>query len=253
MAAADFRSNWLYSPDNNIIKGEVTHTAYNPENITKLTHVAGDWFLGTIIFSLIILAWVKNYFNKYLFQVVEGNINFQVSQRLYKDKNALLQRVTVSLNLIFIIISSGYIYLIIRIKDISPLGITGFKLYVIIAVLLFLFVTLKFIGTKIIAYIFQKQKEFSEYLHNVVLSYENIGLFLLPLVVSLAYISLPWQNVFIYMGLFFIGIIYVSSYFRALQILRHRKFYVMYLLLYFLLFEILPVLLFVKAVNIFVL
>lgn len=249
--SSPFSNKSWNSGKNNVIYTEKL-APVNKINAEKVQLLSSDWFLIVLLLSLLLLAWVKNFFGKSLLQVVQSGINIQISQRLFNDRNLLLQRVTFFLIIIFILIISLFIYLMMAILGNSSLFTYGFKNYISIIGLVSAFLAFKVSTASIVGHVFKKQKLFSEYLHNVFLSYENTGLFLLPIVILIGYVTPSWHLPLVYIGILIIGLIFILRYVRLYILVKQRNVYFLYLILYFCTFELLPIILVGKLLKMFV-
>jgi len=71
------------------------------------------WLIFILIASLVLLAWLKLFYNKFLDQIMQSLRNFQLSTKLLRDHNIFSARVSFALNLNFIFISGLLTYLVL--------------------------------------------------------------------------------------------------------------------------------------------
>ncbi len=79
---------------------------------TRSHDLRPDWLLGIIIGSLVLLAWLKLFYHKFLDQMMQSVTNYQLSVKLLRDQNIFSKRVAIALNLNFVFIGGAFIYLI---------------------------------------------------------------------------------------------------------------------------------------------
>ncbi|HYX10198.1 MAG TPA: DUF4271 domain-containing protein, partial [Bacteroidales bacterium] len=207
---------------------------------------SGDWILAIILGSFVMLAWVRIFFTRYLVQIINSLFTYQTAAKLFRDNNILLQRISFVLNTIFVLISGLFVYQLFNYFDISVGIREGFSLYLFSTALVFGLIVFRYIAVYTVGFIFAKQKEFKEYLHNVFLFNKSIGLVLLPVVAGIAFTSRHISVPLVYMGLLMVIFFYILRIGRSFRIILRKEVLIFYLILYLCTLEILPILLFYK-------
>lgn len=204
---------------------------------------------GLLFLFAILRAVYKRYFST-LFTVF-----FNSSLRQSQLTDQLIQAKLPSLlyNFIFILASSLYIYLLIQLPSTAAYklnwGLIGYCAIAMIGVYITKFFTLKFIG-----WASGYQQESNLYIFVVFLINKATGIFLLPVLVILAFSSTAIAAVMVVLSFVVVGLLFLLRYFRAYGLLQHRiKVSRFHFLLYVFSIEILPLLLIFKAVNVFIL
>jgi hypothetical protein len=119
--------------------------------------------------------------------------------------------------------------------------------YLIIAVFIIIAYLVKVIIIKLFGYIFETNKEASAYILMVYLFGNTLGLAILPLVISIAFIKQVSPSFFIYTGIFIIIAFIIARIIRGLVIgYNSTRFSLFYLFLYLCALEILPFVVLVK-------
>ncbi|KPK85829.1 MAG: hypothetical protein AMS27_06470 [Bacteroides sp. SM23_62_1] len=205
-----------------------------------------DWLMGIIIVSLIVLAWLKLFYHKFINNTAISLWNFQLSKKEFRDQNIFSRRVAFILNLNYIIIGGLFIYLVFSYFRINPYNLGPFPLYLFSAGLLLIILLINQILLLLAGFIFNQQENFMEYLHQILLIYKNIGIFFIPVVLCIAYIQ---DNLRIYLiisgiALFLLG--YLFRFVKGIQIIIKKDVLLLYLILYLCTLEILPVVIYCK-------
>ncbi|HYX08744.1 MAG TPA: DUF4271 domain-containing protein, partial [Bacteroidales bacterium] len=201
---------------------------------------SGDWMLAIILGSFFLLAWVRIFFTRYLVQIINSLFIYHNATKLFRDNNILLQRISFVLNTIFILISGLFIYQLFIFFDIRVNIPPGFSMYLFCSGLIFGFIIFRYIAVYSVGFIFSKQREFTEYLHNVFLYNKSIGLVLLPVVTGIAFTPQSIRVPFVYTGLLIVVFFYILRIGRSFRIILRKDVLISYLILYLCILEILP-------------
>ncbi len=204
---------------------------------------------GLLFLFAILRALYKRYFST-LFTVF-----FNSSLRQNQLTDQLIQAKLPSLlyNFIFVLAGSLYIYLLIQhpytASNKLNWWLMGYCVIAMIGVYITKFLILKFIG-----WATGYQQESNLYIFVVFLINKATGIFLLPVLVILAFSSPAIAAVMVVLSFVVVGLLFLLRYFRAYGLIQHRiKVSRFHFLLYVFSIEILPLLLIFKAVNFFIL
>ena len=223
------------------------HQQYPAQIIPSIRNQqSGDWILAIILSSFFLLAWVRIFFTRYLVQIINSLFIYHTASKLFRDNNILLQRISFVLNTIFILISGLFIYQLFNFFDVRVNIPAGFPLYLFSTGLVFGFIIFRYIAVYTVGFIFARQKEFIEYLHNVFLYNKSIGLVLLPIVAGIAFTPQSIRIPLVYAGLLIVIFFYILRIGRSFRIILRKDVLIFYLILYLCTLEILPILLFYK-------
>lgn len=206
------------------------------------------WVFGISILSALLLIVVRVYFQKYLSTIISSSVNFQLADKLIREKSILVRRVFTLLNINFLISASLFIYIGLKRLDINLGFLSNLYLFLVIFGCLFLVLFIRLILMNIIAGLFESQALFREFIHNSYLLNKNLGLYLLPLVISIFYLPLVYADIVFFVALGLVILTFIYRYFRSLQIILKHKVLYFYTILYLCTLEILPALVGVKFV-----
>jgi hypothetical protein len=242
-------SNKLIGPGNSVKNTSALISKTEQINYleSNLRLVPGmNWLVIVLLSSLFIFSWIKKLYQKYLLQIVGAAVNYQVANRLFRERNVLFRNVSFGLYLIFGLNFGLFIYYLIDYTGTSQILPQKFNSMLIYSAIVLFIYTIKSSTNKIIGYIFIAQEEFAEYSHNVNLFNKNIGLFLFPVVIAYPFIDEKLQPIILYFGMGMLIIMFLMRSYRGLQIIIRKGVSIFYLILYLCAIEILPVLLLLK-------
>lgn len=208
-----------------------------------------DWMLGVILVSLFVLGWLRMFYSKTLGRITQSVISYQVSYKLFKEKNALMRRVSFVLNVIFLLNLSLFITQLFNYYQIQPLNVSGSLLFSVINLVLIFVYLSKYVVYKISGFLFLVEKSVSEYLHSVFIFNKTFGLAMFPITIGVSYVSESIVRYLIIAGIGIAILFYILRIIRGLQVGLKIKFSIFYLILYLCILEILPMLLFYKMLT----
>lgn len=253
------RKDHLFITSEKTIDNKSTHTGTEvpdkkPDNYHSWEETPtlwNDWVLGIIIFSFILLVWIKLFYNKVISATVNSIFNYQVSHNLFLDKSSLTQRAFLIMDFVFYLNAGLFIYLSAKHFNLTPVHPKGIKAFLLFTGFIFAVYLLRYITSKIAGYVSLTQKTFAEYLHNIFIHTRVTGLVLLPLLIAIPYADYRITPVAIFAGAGVIVIGYMLRIVRGIKIFTLRKFSLLYLFLYLCVLEFIPILVFFKYLRIF--
>ena len=223
----------------------------NYQSRKKISSLWNDWVLGIIIFSFILLVWIKLFYNKVLSATVNSIFNYQTSHNLFLDKSTLTHRAFLIMDFVFYVNAGLFIYLSAKHFNLTFVHPEGIKAFLLFSGFVFAIYLLRYIASKIVGYISQTQKIFAEYLHNIFIHTRVTGLLLLPFIIAIPYTDYRITPVAIFAGAVIIILGYFFRIIRGIKIFTLRKISLLYLFLYLCSLEFMPVLVFFKYLRIF--
>lgn len=207
-----------------------------------------DWITILLMASILLLVWIRLINKKYLLSVVKSIVSFQESTSLYREKNSLMEKASFMVNLLFL---SNISIFIIQLYLFYGVDISGIENHVFYFILIGSFVGLfifRALTSLMIGFLFLQQSVFSEFFHNVNIYTKNMGLFLLPVVIILQFLSYDYLPFIVYTGIFVVVILYLLHIIRSFQIFIRKNVSISYMILYLCAFEFAPFLIIYKIV-----
>ena len=220
----------------------------NP-HITDFKFFENNLLLILLLTSFILLAWTKSQFGKYVTQLLRAVISYNDAYKLYRDQNALVDRVYFIVNLIFTLSGGLFCYHLLywfkpSLLEYQPFVIMLYCFSFILAIYFF-----RYIINRILGYVLFQFKTFDEYIHSSFIYYKAFGLFLLPLVSIISFISEKYRFIFIVFGIVIFFLLYFISIFRATRIMLQKGILLFYWIMYLCTVEFLPIMLLYKFFN----
>ncbi len=205
-----------------------------------------DWLIAIIIGSLIILVWLKLFFNKFFDQAIVSLWNFQLGSKFLRDQGIFSRRVGLILDINFLVIFGLFIYLVFAHFNINPLSLKPFYAYLLYTAILAILLLIRYILTLLTGHIFNQQIYFREYLYHILIIYKNLGIVFIPIVFCIAYIQEDLRIYFIIFALVLIAMAYLFRFIKGFQLIIKKDALIFYLILYLCTLEILPILFYYK-------
>ncbi len=209
----------------------------------KVVRTNPDWLIGVLLISFLLFASVRLIFNKYLSQLIQSTINYSTFTRTFRERYFNLFHASFRLDLVFSLIMGLFGYQILRNFKINLGASKSYYTYLICLGI----VVGYFISKKIIYYIIgiltESKPEVQEYLFSITVFNRVLGLFLMPVTATIAFVPLTQVEPILYAGTAIVGIFYLMSLFRGGKIFLKKHFSISYLILYLCTLEFLPIIL----------
>ena len=215
--------------------------------ITKGVKLAEGWMI--VVFLLLILGgvWIRVFNYKRLRNVIQAFLSHLYSAHIIRENDSLMKRVLRVLNAVFIIVFSLFLYQLNAYYLINTTDLQHLPLFVVLCLCIFLIYQLKTWLFSGLGHILSKKDLTDEYIFNVDLANQILGLLLIPIVIGLAYIPFG-KEVFISIGLIIIVFLYLFRLGRGFRIgVTKLKLSYFYLFLYLCTLEILPLAVLVRV------
>jgi hypothetical protein len=212
-----------------------------PATDNQEVHYSISWVPGMVIFTLLLLAWIKLAYVQFLTPVLISTFNYKEAQKLYISKNALSQNAFLILQLIFVVNSGLFLLFIARYFDFALPDANSLLLFLSASAIFVLLFAFKAAALRLTGFLFDSSKLFAEYNHNISLYNKILGVLLMPLIIGLLYADDTVHGTLIYSGLALGVILYFLQLVRGLELIIRKEISFFYLILYLCTFEIIPV------------
>lgn len=231
---------------------EVNPRNFQAERGIPITSYNSDWMVGVLLFALILMAIVRFSFSKYLHKIFDSILNYQTASNLLSEKNMRNLRGSIFLNFLFFVNLALFlvqyaVYILSLNQDNN-----NFIFFLYSFLILVVVYSGKAIIIRLMGYIFGTIKESKEYLHTVFIYNKNLGVFLLPITLSVPFIALYATPMLLNFGLFITLVFYLFRLFRGFKILFRQHVSIFYMILYLCALEILPLLMIYKLLYLLV-
>lgn len=205
-----------------------------------------DWLILVILLGAFLYSLLRNTSKNLLPELSRFFLFRGINDPGSRDIGGIFHWQSTILNLVSFLSISMFAYCIADIRDIIPSGITGILVWLILTGVIILAITLRHITCYITGNISGKREEFHEYLVGIYQSYRYGGVIIFIIVILLLYTSIFPAEVYIFSGIFILGLMYLVRILRLLIIFIKRNISIFYLILYLCALEILPVVISVK-------
>lgn len=206
-------------------------------------------FLGVLFLTLVLFAVLKFSYAQQFSAIVGGMFMKRGLSSINKEESFLNSWPFLFLFLLFGLIFGSFLFLVVSHYSLfqakNTLGFI-FGASILIVILL----GIKLIILRFLGFLFNVQKPVNDYISMLYISYFNVAILFVPLVVAFALAPLTFGVFFIAIGCVVFGSVYIFQLARlATTTLFVNKFSKVHLLLYFCALEICPVLILIKAIG----
>lgn len=232
------------SQQNSLFEGH----ALQVQHTKPIIHYSNyDYVIAGVLFvAFLFFVWMYSQNRKRLGQLIKAFYVNRFANQLLREEVSVGNRMTAVLSVLFVLTLSLF-----AVQANSYFGWMAFKngplAYFVIAGSIFLAYGIKLLGIRIVGWVFQVKREASDYIFTVFLFGNSLGLFLLPVVVCLAFVRQIQAGYFVYFGLFLVASFLAVRLVRGVVIgynsSRVSKFY---LFLYLCTLEIVPLMVLLK-------
>ena len=217
----------------------------SPEPILHFTKY--DYLIsGVLCFSYILFVWLYISNRKRLSQITKGLFIGRYANQFAREGGAVGNRLVIFLSALFVLTSSLFFY-----QTTTYFGFlqtqNPVSLFFITAIIILSIYAVKLLVIKFAGFLFETQKEVWEYTVSVFLFCNTVGLFMLPIVICLAFLKQVNPSIFIYCGFALIIILFLTRLIRGVIIgLNSPRVSKFYLFLYLCTLEIVPLVIFTQ-------
>jgi hypothetical protein len=207
-----------------------------------------DWMFLVFVFAFVTLAYTRRYHPERIMRLWNSAWNVRILRQAIREEPNT-PRANLLFNLSFFFLTALVIYLVIKFYKNSPLGLSGFPLYLMLVLGVMLTYLIKSASIRAVQLMADGDFGLTEYEYNVFLINRIIGLLLVPISMVLAYSPKILVSPFVggALGLYAMMIIYriVRGFVNA----AGSGVPVFYIFFYICTLEILPLAVSLKALS----
>lgn len=200
----------------------------------------GGWQTVILIVTLILLGFSKAFSSGRFKQTIKAIVNYGVAQEITREEKVFFHSVNILLTIIHIFLISLFIY---QVKDVifySQTGMYPFVYYLLIVGFILAMYLIKYIFSLILFFIFEDVSISSEYIFNISLYNNLLGVLLIP-ILGLAYFSsLDFYFILYYLALPTLLATFFLRMVRLYSIGKIKGISFFYIFLYICTLEIIP-------------
>jgi hypothetical protein len=222
----------------------------------ELTYQAGTplakgiiWPLFILVALVALLTLYKNVFRNQLWLIIRSFYSNRALTQLNKEEKPTSSWALISLFILLSFTSGLFIFYLFFNQQLNS-GLQSFKTYLNISLLLMLFFLLKVIFLNLFGFLFELMQPCKEYVTSLYMTFYNISLLYLPLVIIVTLQPNFDHDVLKLIGIILIPSLFIIQFIRMLVgFMSQYKFSKLYLFLYLCAFEICPILILIKVLG----
>jgi hypothetical protein len=228
----------------------VATTGAKPDSIVprgrNISHL--DWFLGIFLVISLLFIWIRLFYGKYFSTLASAVSSFQMSAKLFRERNVLVRRVSIVLDFIYFVMLSVFLYESVTHFNWIRSGMSQFNLYMLFLNIIIIYSLVRIFLLRVTANLFMQRNLFSEYIHNTLVINKGTGIVLFPIVITARYFPYPLISLVLVLGISILILSVIWKSIRAYQIIRRKNVVLFYLILYLCTLEFLPLLIGYKVI-----
>ncbi len=215
--------------------------------IKQFTNI--DWITGFNIIILFFIVYTRVVFGKFFKPMFQSTFVYNLSVRIFNEKNLVLSRFFNILNILFFISFPAFITLSLDFYGFRIYNFSFWQHYLIFLILHFVIIFLKKSIDLFIGSLFRIRNTIAEYSFQGNLFLKISGLLIIPIIIIMPYMPENIVEFLIFAVVTILLLFYFIRIFRLFSITIRKGFSIFYLILYFCTLEIGPCLIVFKMLN----
>ena len=206
------------------------------------------WIFLLLFLMVAAFTWIKVFYARTMRQILQAVASMGAANQMLREENLLLQRSSVLLTVLFNLVAAFFLYQVSNYLEWSSdyLG-SGFGRFLILAFVVSLAYSLKYLILRFTGHLFRTDKPLSVYIFHIFLINNALGMLLMPLVIAIAFLEPMYAQYCFYAAASLVALGFAYRLLRGLWIgLSFGEFSKFYLLLYLCTLEIGPLLITIK-------
>jgi len=209
-----------------------------------------DWFIGALFLLVAYYTALRALYGRVLRNLFGAFTSTTVANQAVRDENLLMQRTSVLLSVLFYFSGGLFLYTLSTLRGWeNPYLGEGFQQFFLFTVLLGTAYAVKLVLLKLLGFVLHAGKLVSQYIFNVFLINNVLGVVLVPLLACIAFLPPAIRPYLVYGTAAMIGLLWVFRIVRGIRSWFGMPHYsVYYLILYLCAFEFAPLIVIFKLV-----
>jgi hypothetical protein len=203
----------------------------------------GNWLMLIFMIVILLFIWIKIFYNKFFSILSNSLVSYQLSAKVFHEKNVLLKSVSFVLDVIYLIVLTVFLYECFTFWNLAPMKMASYNLFLLLFNIIILYTVTRGLILKLFNTLFKTESIVSEYVHNNFIINKSIGIVLFPFVFAICYLPESFIRVLLWAGLLILGAGIIYKLLRGYQIIIRKDVLFIYMILYLCTLEILPLLL----------
>lgn len=205
-----------------------------------------EWYFFSLLFLLIIVIWIKLTYPKYFFDIFAASVSYSVACKIFNESGVIKKKVDLAIDLIYIISGGLFLYCLLTYFNLEPFELSGVKILLFSVLCLISIILFRVFCLKLISVIFHQEKLVDEFIFHFYLYNKTLGLLLIPFLLFIPYTEGVLQYIFLYISALTVLVVYIYRLLRIIIFLIKNEVFILYLILYLCILEILPFMVAVK-------
>ncbi|HEY1025953.1 MAG TPA: DUF4271 domain-containing protein [Sphingobacteriaceae bacterium] len=208
-----------------------------------------QWVFFFIVFLVIFFAVLRNAFAKELNSITESFYSNRMLSKISLDGSIFSSWPFLFFYLLFGLTIGMFLYLVGKYLQLEY-NFDGFEWFIILSLLIIGLFALKILVLRLVAILFDIGRMVEQYISLLHLAYFNAAIIFLPIVVAFSLSPYNYGEIFCYLALLLVSLIFLFQFLRAASIiLSDYQFSKVYLIIYLCALEICPLIILVKALR----
>lgn len=215
-------------------------------NPTLKYQKVASWQSLILTLTVLLLGLAKAFSKSRFKQTYKSLFNYRVAQEVCGEEKVFFHRVNLLLTTNYILITALFIYQLKELINQNVFSYADGVFYVLIIVFLILLNFGKILFVKILAFIFNVPHLVSDYLFNLTLFNNLLGVFLIPVLALMYFTSLDFGLILQFFALPLLCISFILRLLRVVALGTEKGVSYLYIFLYICSLEILPLVVIIK-------
>lgn len=209
-------------------------------NPTKNKVIIDGWQTLLLLTAFLLLGLTKAFANSRFKQSIRALINYGVALEINRDEKVFFHRGNILTTAIYLITSSLFLYHLKQVVNTTVLDQDNYLLYLLILGSILFIYSIKFLFSKVLFFVFNELSLSSEYIFNVSLYNNLLGIILIPVLSIIYFTSISFNTATVYLFIPIVAIVFLMRLLRLIVIGNSKGISYLYIFLYICTLEILP-------------
>ncbi len=204
-----------------------------------------SWQIVLLIIGILFVGLAKAFNTNRFKQISKAFFSYQTASEIIREEKAINHRVNILLSSTFLLSISLFIY---QIMTLAKINLSNMEVVFYLKILAFLIAiyVVKYLFSYILAFVFKQQTLFFEYVFNISLFNNLLGLMLIPTILVLYFSHINNTVLVNYIAIPIFILVFILRVLRLLKIAKTKNISYFYIFLYICTLEILPLVVMIK-------
>ena len=205
-----------------------------------------SWQTIILVLAAALIGLAKAFSVSRFKQTVKSVFNYRVAREVCSEEKVFFHRVNIILTINYLMITSLLIYQFRTALNFNLEGVSSFVYYLLILSTLLGIYIVKMLFPQLVTFIFNVQNICSDYLFNITLFNNLLGIILIPVIALMYFTTLDYSILLIYLVIPILVFIFIIRLIRLFIIGKSKSISYFYIFLYICTLEILPLVVMIK-------